>query len=61
MRQASNVICITEVNQFIIDELRVGNLNTSSNLKNTLRIIGRQPALAVICTLLTESQRETII
>ena len=61
MRQASDIICITEVNEFIIDKLSVGNLNTSSNLEDALRVIGCEPALAVIRTLLAESQRETII
>ena len=61
VRKRADIISITEVDKFIVDESRESNLTTLSNRKKTLRIISCQPLLAIICALLAKCERQAFI
>ena len=61
MGQRAQIVGIAEVDEFVVDELVIGNLPTLDNCECAPAIIGLQPLLPIICALLGKRQTDCVI
>ena len=56
MRQGANVICVTEMNEFVVNEAGIVNTSLGIDGRHPLRVVGSEPLLTIIRPLLTERE-----